>query len=74
MASHRTALGRIGVSENEGQRNRLVGKAALAGSVAGGLKAIAKPIRGAMQEIGNTGQITQTRDVSKGIFTLSGFV
>lgn len=65
MASLRNALGRIGVSENDGQRNKLVGKSALAGPAAGGLKA--RPVRGAMQEIGNNTAVVQTRESSKGI-------
>jgi len=56
MASLRTALGRVISSENDGPQGKQVGKAGLAG--AGGLKA--RPVRGAMQEIGNNAVTTRT--------------
>jgi len=53
MASLRTALGRGVASENEVPSNRIVGKSTLAG--VGGLKS--RPVRGAMQEIGNNAAV-----------------
>ena len=63
MASLRTALGRVVASENDGPQGKLVGKAALAG--VGGLKS--RPVRGAMQEIGNNAAAITKLD--KGIKT-----
>ena len=59
----RSALSRALNAENEGpMRNKLIGKAGSAVEAAkvGGLKA--RPVRGAMQEIGNNAAILTTRD------------
>jgi hypothetical protein len=59
----RSALSRVLNSENEGpMRNKLVGKAGLAAPAAGGLKS--RPVRGAMQEIGNNAAILTNRDTT----------
>ena len=58
----RSALSRALNSENEVGRTKVVGKAALAGPAAGGLKS--RPLRGAMQEIGNNAAVLQGRDAT----------
>ena len=58
----RSALSRALNSENETGRTKMVGKAALAGPAAGGLKS--RPVRGAMQEIGNNGVALHGRETS----------
>ena len=58
----RSALSRAINTENEVGRTKVVGKAALAGPAAGGLKS--RPLRGAMQEIGNNAAVLQGRDAT----------